>query len=287
MGSSSLSSGEKIMVRIVRLLMQPGRIVLAALRRLPVGSYELRCALDLYPRPHYAFGVQQAAVLAQRLGVERISVIEFGVAGGQGLVELSGMAELATAHTGVAIDVYGFDTGEGLPKPTDYRDLPYTWREGDFTMDTDALRRRLPQAQLLLGNIDDTVPEFLENHDPAPIGFISIDVDYYSSTVAALRVLDGEHRHFLPRIFCYLDDTVGDEDQTVHNDFVGELSAVRELNEANDEMKMAPINGLRHKRAVPAPWNDIMYVVHRFEHPSYATYVGREDSQTELPLSTG
>lgn len=282
---SSIRKPEWILIRVVRLLLQPGRLVLAALRRIPVGSHALRVALDLYPRPHYAYGVQQAAVLARRLGIPRISVIEFGVAGGAGLVELDRMARAATADTGVEIDLYGFDTGRGLPKPTDHRDLPYTWREGDFVMDRDALQSRLPRAELVLGDIWETVSGFLAERDPAPIGFVSIDVDYYSSTAAALRLFDGEHGHFLPRVFCYLDDTVGDDDQVVHSNYVGELAAVREFNEANDAMKLSPINGLRHKRAAPAPWNDLIYVLHRFDHPDYGTFVGRDHAQTQLPLS--
>ncbi|MFI9594596.1 hypothetical protein [Nonomuraea sp. NPDC052265] len=273
-----------MLIRIVRLLMQPGRILLAVLRRLPFGSYELRCALDLYPRPHYAYGVQQAAELARRLGVGRISVVEFGVAGGAGMVELNRMAALATAATGVKIDVYGFDTGAGLPKPTDYRDLPYIWREGDFVMDVEALRARLGAAHLILGDIEDTVGDFLDGERPAPIGFVSIDVDFYSSTAAALRLFAGDHRYFLPRVFVYLDDTVGDDDQVIHNDYVGELSAIREFNEDNKAMKLAPINGLRHKRPVPAPWNDNIQALHRFDHPDYSTYVARPDTETQLPL---
>ncbi|MFC7590542.1 hypothetical protein ACFQYP_47755 [Nonomuraea antimicrobica] len=273
-----------MLIRIVRMLMHPGRILLALMRRLPFGSYELRCALDLYPRPHYAYGVQQAAELARRLGVGRISVVEFGVAGGAGMVELNRMAALATAASGVKIDVYGFDTGAGLPKPTDHRDLPYIWREGDFVMDVDALKARLAGATLVLGDISDTVGQFLDGERPAPIGFVSIDVDFYSSTAAALRLFAGDHKYFLPRVFCYLDDTVGDDDQVIHNDYVGELSAIREFNEANELMKLAPINGLRHKRAVAAPWNDNIQALHRFDHPDYSTYVGRPDTQTQLPL---
>ena len=137
---------------------------------------------------------------------------------------------------------------------------------------------------MVLGDIRATVPDFLEAHNPAPIGFVSIDVDFYSSTAAALRLFDGDHRHFLPRVFCYLDDTVGDEDQVVHNDYVGELAAIREFNEANNAMKLSPINGLRHKRRVPAPWNDVIYVLHRFDHPHYGTYVRRQHAEAQLPL---
>jgi hypothetical protein len=283
---SSLTRVERHLIRVVRLLMQPGRIFIAVGRRMPFGSYELRCALDLYPRPHYAYGVQQAAVLAQRLGVPRVSVIEFGVAGGQGLVELDRMAEAATAATGVAVDIYGFDRGEGLPKPTDYRDLPYIWREGDFTMDLSALRHRVRSAQLILGDIEDTVEAFLERRDVAPIGFVSVDVDYYSSAAAALKLFRGSSELFLPRVFCYLDDTVGDDDQIIHNDYVGELRAVAEFNETSAMTKIAPVNGLSAKRVVPAPWNDLIYVAHFFEHPAYARYVGRPDRQAQLPLNS-
>lgn len=280
-----MSRVEKLFVRVLRLLMQPGRLLLAVLKRVPVGSHELRCALDLYPRPHYAYGVQQAADLARRLGVERISVLEFGVAGGTGLVELRRMADKATDATGVRIEVYGFDRASGLPKPLDYRDLPYIWREGDFTMDRAALEGKLGgRGKVILGDIEDTVESFVAEHSPAPIGFVSIDVDFYSSSAAAMKVFDGPHEAFLPRVFCYFDDTVGDHDQVLHNEYVGELRAMHEFNETHKMVKLTGINGLGHKRAVPAPWNDNIFVLHRFEHPDYAGYIGDPDTQTQLPL---
>lgn len=275
---------QRILIRAVRLLLQPGRLVLAVMRRLNLGSHELRCALDLYPRPHYAYGVQQAADLARRLGMQRISVVEFGVAGGAGLVELTRMARKASAATGVRIEVYGFDRADGLPKPVDYRDLPYIWREGDFTMDVAALQRRVPECSLILGDIEDTVESFIDDNQPAPIGFVAIDVDFYSSAAAALRLFRGEHAYFLPRVFCYFDDTVGDQDQVLHNEFVGELRAIAEFNEESTAVQLTTINGLVHKRAIPAPWHDSIYVLHRFEHPEYGQYIADPDTQTQLPL---
>jgi hypothetical protein len=279
-----LTAAERFFIRVLRVLMQPGRLVTAVLKRWNVGSHELRLALDAYPRPHYAYGVHQAAVLARHLGVKQISVLEFGVAGGRGLAELQRMADLATEATGVEIDIYGFDSSVGLPKPTDYRDLPYTWRTGDFTMDVAALQARVPNAHLILGEIDETIQDFLAERTPAPIGFVSVDVDYYSSTVSALKLFQGRDEFFLPRVFCYFDDTVGDLDQTIHNDFVGELAAIREFNEDNERMKLGQINGLASKRVIPADWNELMYALHRFDHPDYATYIGDEDTETELPL---
>lgn len=282
--STRLTPMESAIVRVMRLLMQPGRVVTAALRRFGVGSHGLRLALDTYPRPHYAYGVQQAAELAERLGVKRISVIEFGVAGGAGLRELHRMTTLATASTGVDIELYGFDSSVGLPRPIDHRDLPYIWRAGDFVMDVDALQATVPEAHLILGEIDETIEQFLTECRPAPIGFVSIDVDYYSSTVSALKLFEGADEFLLPRVFCYFDDTVGDDDQVVHNEYVGELAAIREFNEAHASQKLTRINGLASKRIVPADWNDLIYVLHRFGHPEYGTYIGREDSETQLPL---
>jgi hypothetical protein len=46
----------------------------------------------VFPRPQYAYGVFHAADLAKRLGVSAISVIEFGVAGGLGLLALENIA---------------------------------------------------------------------------------------------------------------------------------------------------------------------------------------------------
>jgi hypothetical protein len=59
--------------------------------------------------------VLQGVSLAKVLNLPRVSVFEFGVAGGSGLVSLERVAELVEQKTGVGIDVYGFDTGEGFP----------------------------------------------------------------------------------------------------------------------------------------------------------------------------
>lgn len=61
----------------------------------------------------------------------------------------------------------------------------------------------------MIGNVSDTVKTFVEEFDPAPIGFIAFDLDYYSSTKAALQLLEQPHERFLPRVFCYFNDIVG------------------------------------------------------------------------------
>jgi hypothetical protein len=151
-------------------------------------------------------------------------------------------------------------------------------------MDVEALRRRIPTAELLLCDIERTLPGFLRERDPSPIGFVSIDVDYYSSTVASLWLFRSGFEYFLPRAFCYIDDTVGDDDQNVQNEFVGELCAIREFNDSSTDVKVAQINGLADKRAFRAEWNDLIYAAHFFQHPDHATYVDRPESETQLAL---
>src|SRR5687768_6898223 len=64
---------------------------------------------DCSVRPYYTWGVLQGARLGKAIGIDRISVIEFGVAGGVGLVALDRIAERVEQNLGIGIDVYGFD----------------------------------------------------------------------------------------------------------------------------------------------------------------------------------
>lgn len=68
-------------------------------------------------RANYTWSVLHAASIAARTNRERISVLEFGVAGGNGLVAMERAAALAESELGVGIDVYGFDTGRGCRLP--------------------------------------------------------------------------------------------------------------------------------------------------------------------------
>jgi hypothetical protein len=274
--------GEKI-ARLLRFLRTPSSAVQAVWKRYPVGSFDLRCRFDIFSRPAYAYGVQQGAYLASRLGLPAISVIEFGVAGGRGLVALEEIARLASRAYGVKIEVYGFDRAVGLPKTSDFRDLPYTWEEGFFEMNVDELRSRLTEACLVLGDIADTVPTFVDTHDPAPVAFVAVDLDYYSSTVDALRIFDVPESRVLPRVLCYFDDIVG-EDHVLQNDLVGELAAISEFNLDRKECKVLPVNGLSAKRVLPADWNDSMLAMHRFDHADYDTYVGPPKHEQQLVL---
>jgi hypothetical protein len=223
-------------------------------------------------RPHFTWGVLHAAHLARAIGVPRISVIEFGVAGGNGLVSLERIAGHVESVLGVGIDVYGFDTGTGLPKPVDYRDLPNLWRESAFSMDVARLTDRLKKARLILGRVEDTLRGFVAS-GPAPVGFISFDLDYYSSTVHALVLLASQDAILLPRVHCYFDDIMA----FTYSEFTGERLAIAEFNAKHEMRKLAPIHGLRYY--VPpayahASWTEQFYLAHLFDHQLYNHHDG-------------
>ena len=118
-----------------------------------------------------------------------------------------------------------------------------------------------PNASLILGDLKDTVPAFRLEY---PLGFISIDVDYYSSARDALQILDGPAHMYLPWVIVYLDDI----DNETHNVHCGELLAVREFEETHPLRPIAPYHMLRQHRIFQrALWIDHMYIAHIFDHP--------------------
>ena len=205
------------------------------------GSIETRVNYAIWDRPNYAYGIYRAADLARRLNLRAISVAEFGVAGGNGLIAMERIADEIGRYMGIDIAVYGFDTGEGMPQSEGYKDLPFYFQPRYYKMDVEKLRPRLRRAQLLLGEVADTIPRFLEQ-PIAPLGFISFDLDYYSSTRRAFSVFEGLAESRLPRIYCYFDDITSEIG--CYNEFIGELCAIREYNEEHETKKIAHLHGL-------------------------------------------
>ena len=227
----------------------------------------------------YAYGFDQAARLARTLGEPSFAIAELGVAGGNGLAALERLA----SGQDMPVTVTGFDTGTGLPAPVDYRDLPYLWRGGHFGMNQAALRE-CTDAELVLGDVGETAPAWLARQ-VLPVGFLAFDLDYYSSTTRALSgLLTGPPERYLPRVWCYFDDTVGG-DEEIHSEHTGVLAAIAEFNAAHTGRKLAQPNGLRWKLGgTPAAWVEGMYVLHLFTHPRYCEYLhdGR-DRQVRRP----
>ena len=181
------------------------------IRKLKLGSFEFRLKINALKRMQYAYICFHAAKLGKKLGYKKISIIEYGVAGGQGLLILEEHIKEIEKYFDIEIDVYGFDTGEGLPDPIDYRDLPYHWKKGFYSMNQDVLKNKLTKAKLVIGDIENTSKTFFSKYNPAPIGAVIHDFDFYSSTKTALSMMNDNSDFFLPRVFSYFDDTIGSE----------------------------------------------------------------------------
>lgn len=239
----------------------------AALGVLLFGTYQQKIRYDLVPRQPYAFGLDLACRIAKKEGVTHLVAMEFGVAAGAGLLNMAGIARRLQQATGITLRVVGFDTGMGMPRAVDFRDHPEMYREGDFPPSTTAaLQSRLPQhAELRIGRAQEQVRIFLRDLAPEyRVGFISMDLDYYSSTKESLAVLTEHVDRYLSIVPMYFDDV----SETGHNPFCGERLAINEFNAESERRKIAKLDQLQHQRIFKhAPWIDQMYGAYILDHP--------------------
>jgi len=230
------------------------------------GSFRDKVDFDLVVRQHHAYGLLAAADRAAKLGIDCLTAIEFGVAAGAGLMNMERIADQVTEITGVRFSIVGFDTGQGMPPARDFRDHPDLYQAGDFRMDTLKLRRHLrPDTRLVIGELAQTIGPFLDELSPdEPIGFVSLDVDYYHSAAAALEALTGDPRKYLPIAMMYIDDIELD----AHNSFCGELLAIREFNASESLRKIEHHCFLQNQRVFQrANWIKHMFQLHVLDHP--------------------
>jgi hypothetical protein len=242
-------------------LSAPAHILALAAGIAAVGGLRSRIDFDLFERRPYAFGVLKAADIAKRCKIDTITVFEFGVASGVGLRSLSRIAAAVQEITNVTIEVVGFDTGFGMPPAEDYRDHPEHYFQGDFAPPTQPLD--LPSnCRLIVGAIRDTVPKFLREFS-GTIGFVSVDVDYYSSTKDCLEIFKSEPARYLPTVPTFFDDVLLDS----HNEWCGERLAINEFNQTQNLRKIAHYTALRTTRIFKnANWIEQMYAVHVLDH---------------------
>jgi hypothetical protein len=260
---------------LLERLTEPLHLNLLAVGAGLFGTFRQRVNCDLVVRQHNAYSILSAADRALHYGIDSITIIEFGVAAGAGLINMCQIAARVSKATGVQIKVVGFDTGLGMPPPEGFRDHPELYQEGDFPMNFGALRAKLPpNGELILGHLQDTVAEFRDTQlkASAPLAYVVIDVDYYSSTVDALKIFDGPAEAYLPLTLIYLDDVALDH----HNRFAGEELALSEFNDAHPFRK-----GVRHdffessRIFRRAPWLKHIYFMHVMDHPIRARGVNR------------
>ncbi|MDH3239931.1 MAG: hypothetical protein OEO83_04615 [Alphaproteobacteria bacterium] len=248
-------------------LCAPMHVILTAAFIKLFGSYRQKVLFDQVRRRQHAFGILEAADIAKRVGAKQVTVVEFGVASGAGLMNLAQICEAVTKETGISFRLIGFDVGKGLPSPIDYRDHPEMFQSGDYPMvNPDALKNSLPSfASLIIGDVKETVPKFLEELDKeSPIGYVVFDLDYYSSTVDALAIFEGDREEYLPVFWSYFDDVSG----IWFNDWCGELLAINEFNEKHRYRKLRLDHSLMARRVFKnAQWLSMVRSVHILDHP--------------------
>ena len=237
--------------------------------------WEKKYRLAQLPRMHYAYCIYNAALEAKALGYSSLSVIEFGVAGGNGLVNCEFHSKEISRILDLDIEVYGFDSSQGLPQSNmGYKDMIHLWPGGSFHMDRQKLQKRLEFAKLVIGDFKETLEGFLEGYSPAPIGCILVDPDYYSSTLPILGFLEQSDNYFLPRVQMYFDDIFPEYE------FQGENLAIKEFNDRNTMIKISP------ERMYYSDYRAKTKICHRFSHEKYniptLVYDGRKYSSNEL-----
>lgn len=228
------------------------------------GGVKSKIKYDNFRLAHYAYGVYEAAERAKGLGLSEITVIEFGVANGRGLLAMALYAEKIERYLGLKIRVLGFDSGEGMPKTEGYKDHPEIYATGDFPMQD---RNKL--LSILPGNTQLVLLDLIKNdwttYLKAPVAFISIDVDYYSSTIAILKYLAVLSSDLLlPNTVIYFDDI----QLPNHNPYQGELLAIEEFNSSNTFRKIVDFSKVLRstRRLKEAVWINHIYQLHVLDH---------------------
>lgn len=244
-------------------------------------AFEWAALFDAVRYPAYAVGLQTACRYAGLAGAEGFTAIEFGVAGGNGLVELSKYAATLSGATKLKIKVVGFDCGSGLPLSSDYRDAPWLWNPGDFPCDIDQLRRALPrETDLVVGRIEETLPRWLLDSAALPVGFVSVDVDLYSASAAICDALGStDVCRLLPFVSFYFDDVL----HYLTPRSTGEFAAIAEFNRAHVDRQFDRDDWLSEDRPFGERlWLKRMYSLCCFDHP--ATRGNKERQVARLDL---
>ena len=211
-------------------------------------------------RPEYALTLAHSFRIAHCSGIDRITIVELGVAGGRGLEDLCHISEQYRDMFGIDYDVVGFDIATGMPDSIDYRDHPEIWHPGQFNVssETDNLRERIEArgAQLIIGNVAETIPKFVSEFGDRVLGFVSIDLDHYSGTKNSMPLLDMPAKNYLPAVPIYVDDM---NTGITYNPWCGEHAAINEFNQSHTNRK------IEEKHVLWGIQN--FHVLHLFDHP--------------------
>ena len=166
------------------------------------------------------------------------AIIELGVFNGNGLQSLI-HAHNILQPTNVYREFYGFDSFEGFPEVHENdKNENINWQKGDYHSNNtlDQLNSIIDAViiidihnnyyyiknniKLIKGDINETVPTFIENNKHVIISLLYLDMDIYEPTKTALK-------HFLPRM---MKGSIVAFDELNFKNFPGEtVAALEEL----------------------------------------------------------
>ncbi|XVU30174.1 TylF/MycF/NovP-related O-methyltransferase [Actinoplanes sp. CA-054009] len=134
------------------------------------------------------------------------SIVECGVFRGASFMTFAQLSA-ALEPTNLTRRLYGFDSFGGFPSVSaDDRPATTGARAGDLAADsyeelsrlleiydTDRFLGHLPKARLIRGDVTETIPAFVADHQHLVVSLLFLDLDLYEPTRTALK-------HFLPRM---------------------------------------------------------------------------------------
>jgi hypothetical protein len=226
-------------------------------------------------RPHYETILLESALQAKKLGYENITVLELGVAGGNGIIALEKYKKNIEKLTKVKIKIVGFDTGKGLPKIDNKFDLPFYWKTGQFKHNKGELGSQI-DSKIIYGDVNDTMEEFIKTN-PENIATIFFDLDLYTSTKNFLNHFSKLEKYLAPRVYCYFDEIHLPEHWI--NEHNGELLAIKEFNNENQNMKIGKTTDNINDFRFPLGKNEL-FLLHNFNHKDYNKFIGIDDENS-------
>tara|TARA_B100000029_G_C17404861_1_gene898449 strand:- start:69 stop:902 length:834 start_codon:yes stop_codon:yes gene_type:complete len=224
-------------------------------------------------RPNYENILLESVLEAKELGYKSVSVLELGVAGGNGIIALEKYKKKIEKLTNIRIDIFGFDSGDGLPEINNKYDLPFFWKTGDYRTDKQKLEKRI-SSKIFYGDIKNTFDEFIKTN-PSKIISIFVDLDLYTSTKNFLSQLP-KYRNFLcPRVYCYFDDVF--HPRHYINEHNGELLAIKEFNNENRDIKIGKSLSSYYDFKFPTAVENL-FMLHNFTHKDYLKNLDTENN---------
>jgi hypothetical protein len=226
-------------------------------------------------RPHYETILLESCYEAKLLGYDEVSVIELGVAGGNGVIALEKYKLKIQKLLNIKINIYGFDTGEGLPKTNSIYDLPFYWKENNYKVNKNILKNKI-NSKIYYGDITNTIDKFIII-PPKNIVSIFFDLDLYTSTKNFLDQIYKIEDFLCPRVYCYFDNIFCPENWI--SQFNGELLAINEFNQQNNNIKIGhSVDSLKDFRFPLA--KNLLFMMHVFNHKDYNKYIGHDTTET-------